>query len=141
MKSAIYLFFATILTLSVAQARGPAVEDFVGIDIEQQDITPTGTHALFNFEQELSKAGTTSETTTQALIIKTELKAAPPASETSPWGQWFGITVILLLPVVTWSLTMRHLNKKTSEALPDNVTVLPVRAKEKSEADNIKKAS
>lgn len=141
MKSVIYLFIAAILTLSGAHARGPAVEDFVGIDIEEQDLTPAGTHALFNFEQELNQAGT--QARTQALIVKTELRAAAPQTETSPWSQWFGILVILSLPVVTWSLTMKHLNKKVDVELPDNVTVLPIKAKNKSstDSDDIKKAS
>lgn len=142
MKSVIYVFVLSALTLSTASSRGPAVEDFVGVEIEQPDLTPAGTHALFNFEQELTEAKT-EPSTAQAMITKTPLRAAAPASETSPWAQWFGIIVILALPVVTWSLTMRHLNQRTEEVLPDNVAIFPVRSKDKmaSESDDIKKAS
>jgi len=144
MKSVIYAALLTIITCSGIHARGPAVEDFVGIDIEEQDLTPSGTHALFNFEAELSGAATTSAPT-QAVITKTQLKAASSSSETSPWSQWLGVLVILSLPVVTWSLTMRHLNKTkdTAEALPDNVTLFPTKVRETSEVkdDDIKKAS
>ncbi len=142
MKSVIYLCLAALLTYTGAHARGPAVEDFVGIDIEEQDSTPAGTHALFNFEQELTDVKP-NQAPTQAVISKTELKASTPVSETGPWAQWFGIIVILSLPVVTWSLTMKHLNKHTEEALPDNVTVLPIKSKDKvvGSDDKIKKAS
>lgn len=141
MKSAIYVLVLSTLTLTSALARGPAVEDFVGVEIEQPDLTPAGTHALFNFEEELSEAKA-NQPATQAVITKTELRAAS-TTETSPWSQWFGIIVILALPVVTWSLTMRHLNKRTEEVLPDNVAIFPVKAKEKAPAvnDDIKKAS
>lgn len=142
MKSVIYVLILSTLTLTSVFARGPAVEDFVGVDIEQPDLTPAGTHALFNFEQELTEVKA-DQAPTQAVITKTELKAASAASETSPWSQWLGIVVILALPVVTWSLTMRHLNKRTEEVLPDNVAIFPVKAKEKAPAanDDIKKAS
>ncbi len=142
MKSVIYVLLLITLSFSTAIARGPAVEDFVGIEIEQPDLTPTGTHALFNFEQELTEVKA-EQAPTQAVISKTDLKAASPTSESSPWAQWFGIVVILALPVVTWSLTMRHLNKRTEEVLPDNVAIFPVKPKEKVAAsnDDIKKAS
>lgn len=145
MKSLILLVLATTLTMSATLARGPAVEDFVGIENQEPDVTPEGTEALFNFEQEVAEYKNKPET--QAVINKKPVKTQTTSPSSSGWplSTWFGILVVLAMPVLTWILTMGHL-KRQSAAInggsdaTNNVTPLPVRAKSE-EKDDIKKAS
>jgi hypothetical protein len=148
MKSLIFLVIAAVLTISGSYARGPAVEDFVGIESEDMDLTPAGTHALFNFEKELREKDITP--TQQMAVIKSDIQVSTEqkmvsSKENSTASLVFGVVVILCLPVITWTLTMKHLNNKdthaSSEPLPDNVTPFPTRSeKALPKDDDIKKA-
>lgn len=148
MKSLTFLFFIAVLTISGGHARGPAVEDFVGIENQEPDVTPEGTQALFNFQEEVEtfKQEGPRPAAVEIRKVQTLPQAPAPVTTSTSWplSTWFGALVVLALPVVTWSLTMRHL--KTTQptaaetALPDNVTPLPTREAKKP-ADDIKKAS
>jgi hypothetical protein len=145
MKSLILLVLASTLTLSASLARGPAVEDFVGIENQEPDVTPDGTEALFNFEQEVKEYKDKPQT--QAVINRKPLKAQTTSTTASGWplSAWFGILVVLAMPVLTWILTMGHLKRQSAAtssapAETNNVTPLPTRAKSE-EKDDIKKAS
>jgi uncharacterized membrane protein YtjA (UPF0391 family) len=148
MKSLIFLVIAVVLTISGSYARGPAVEDFVGIESEEMDLTPAGTHALFNFEKELRQKDITP--TQQMAVIKSDIQTSTEqkivsSQESGVASLLFGVFVILCLPVITWSLTMRHLNNRetqaSAESLPDNVTPFPTRSeKSQPKDDDIKKA-
>ena len=145
MKSLIFLVLAVVLTYVEAHARGPAVEDFVGIESEQQDVTPEGTEALFNFEKDVKDYQNRPAETTQAVIVKKPVAGQNPAQNTSwPLSAWFGVAIVLALPLITWVLTMGHLKKRaaarTTQELPSNVTPLPTRTRTE-EKDDIKKAS
>jgi hypothetical protein len=134
MKSLILLVLITTLSISASLARGPAVEDFVGIENEQPDVTPEGTEALFNFDKDVQA---------QAVIVKKATAPAPDQQSPWPLSAWFGVLIILAMPVVTWMLTMGHLKKQAAEAkseVVNNVTPLPVRSRSE-EKDDIKKAS
>jgi hypothetical protein len=146
MKSLSFLILAIVLTITGSYARGPAVEDLVGIENQEPDVTPEGTHALFNFQEDVKSY----QERPAAQKSNVEIRKAPEAQSTTtatvpssawPLSAWFGALVILALPVVTWSLTMRHLKKEEAVAdLPDNVTPLPTRT-QKTDEDKIKKAS
>lgn len=147
MKSLIFLFFIVVLTVTGGHARGPAVEDFVGIENQEPDVTPEGTHALFNFQAEVENFKKEGPRPSAVEIRKVETLQQAPAPVTSstswPLSTWFGALVVLALPVVTWSLTMRHLKTQpvaTQTSLPDNVTPLPAREAKKP-VEDIKKAS
>jgi len=145
MKSLVLFAFTLSLTVSGSFARGPAVEDFVGIESETPDVTPEGTEALFNFEQDVAKFQNRPAKKSEAVIIHHPTSKMGAQTASWPLSAWMGVFVVLALPVVTWVLTMRHLKARkyttvsTSEALPDNVTVLPTRAKTSDE--KIRKAS
>jgi hypothetical protein len=145
MKLLVFALVVFTLTLPFAQARKPAVEDFVGIESETPDVTPQGTEALFNFEQEVTAH---SERPVQPVIRYAETSKTQSSSQW-PLSAWFGIATVLGLPFATWLLTMRHLKKAqttatttapAAETLPNNVTALPVRARTEEKSD-IKKAS
>lgn len=150
MKSLIFLFFVVVLTVAGVHARGPAVEDFVGIENQEPDVTPEGTHALFNFQAEVQSfnEGGAKPSSVEIRRVDRPQPAPAPVSSSSGWplSTWFGALVVLALPVVTWSLTMRHLKVPAAPAvtadttLPDNVTPLPTR-EAKKDSDDIKKAS
>ncbi|MFP5490773.1 MAG: hypothetical protein ACLGG0_04690 [Bacteriovoracia bacterium] len=146
MKSLSFLILAIVLTLTGTHARGPAVEDFVGIENQEPDVTPEGTHALFNFQEDVKSYQERPADQKSNVEIRKAPEAKPTTTATVPssaWplSAWFGALVILALPVVTWSLTMRHLKKDEAVAdLPDNVTPLPTRT-QKTDEDKIKKAS
>jgi hypothetical protein len=146
MKSLCFLIFAVVLTLSGSFARGPAVEDFVGIENQEPDVTPEGTHALFNFQEDVkSYQDRPADQKSNVELVKTPeaqiTTTATVPSSTWPLSAWFGALVILALPAVTWSLTMRHLKKAEAVTdLPNNVTPLPTRT-QKTDEDEIKKAS
>lgn len=142
MKSLIFLVLATLLTLTGAYARKPAVEDFVGVESEHPDVTPEGTEALFNFESDVKQYQGRPAQAPQAVV--NQRHSTTPTQQTSwPLSAWFGALVVLVLPFITWMLTMRHLKSRQTQAaseLPSNVTQLPSRARTE-EKDDIKKAS
>lgn len=151
MKSVIFLA-STLLILVSAHARGPgrapAVEDFVGIESATPDVTPAGTQALFNFDQDVKDYQGRPQASS-AVIIHSPT-AATPVTTGWPVTSWVGIAIVLALPLITWVLTMRHLKTvdvetkatTTAGSVPDNVTPLrPKTVGEKGEDDVFKKAS
>jgi uncharacterized protein HemX len=133
--------FLITTQLSFAQGRGPAVEDFVGIDIEQPEGTPQGTEGLFNFEKQMDK------------FEKTKDQPAPKAASAAtfeskgPNGLTTAVTIafILGLPGLIWFLMMNHLRQKAQVESASNIEVLEKYRREKQEAkkavEDIKKAS
>jgi hypothetical protein len=112
--------------VSYAQGRKPAVEDFVGIEIEEAQVTPQGTESLYNFEADLSKLE--------------EKKKNPPAqikaetiAPSKPWSKstMFGISLIVGLPLLMWLMVMSHLKKKASVESASNIEVLEKYRKER----------
>lgn len=125
-----------ISTASFAQGRKPAVEDFVGIDIEQTDVVPQGTEALYNLEQDLSK------------IEKKNSKNEKKISAYTPTKNWnitivFGVSTLLGLPLIVWFLVMAHLRKKASVESASNIELLEKyrKEREKLNSETKKKAS
>lgn len=145
MKSLVLFALTLTLTVATSFARGPAVEDFVGIESETPDVTPEGTEALFNFEQDVAEYQNRPQQK-EAVIVHHPSAKAHQGTSSWPISAWLGVFVVLGLPVVTWLLTMRHLKARKaavySETLPNNVTALPTRSKTVAETkDDIKKAS
>jgi hypothetical protein len=146
MKSLVFFALTLTLTATGSYARGPAVEDFVGIESETPDVTPEGTEALFNFEQDVAMYQNQPAKKSEAVIVHHPSSKMGQQTQSWPVSAWLGVFVILGLPVVTWLLTMRHLRVRKvandSETLPQNVTALPARPKAVAETkDDIKKAS
>lgn len=134
------LFVLSILlisTLTYAQGRKPAVEDFVGIEVSEEKVTPRGNETLFNLEQDISKI--------EAEKDKPLVKKAPVATSPSGLGALtiMAITLGLTLPALVWFMVMSHLRKKASVESASNIEVLEKyrRDREKKTEDSVKKAS
>ena len=130
-----------ISQVSFAQGRGPAVEDFVGIEIDHPEGTPQGTEGLFNFEQEMNKFGTTKKNNVSVV------KSVPAPKADAPKGITTAIAIafILGLPGVIWFFMMNNLRQKAHIESASNIEVLEKYRREKQEAkkrqEELKKVS
>ena len=118
-----------------AQARKPAVEDFVGVESEHYKKTPKGTEVLFNFGNQI-KAVSTQQT----------------PSTTSSWFSIFTLSAFIALPFLMW-FSISSMNNKTNTAYQaptykkQEDSVVPVthledyRKSSENEDDDIKKVS
>lgn len=124
--------------VSFAQGRKPAVEDFVGIEIEEAHVTPQGTESLYNLEADMNRLE--------------EKKKNPPAKITAeitapakPWSKstLFGISLVVGLPLLMWLMVMSHLKKKASVESASNIEVLEKYRKERERKveESIRKVS
>ena len=131
------LFLVVYSGISFAEGRKPAVEDFVGIEIEESKVAPQGTESLYNLEQDLDQIQSRINKPAQ---IKTKISEAD-----KDWSVTtiFGISLILGLPLITWYLVMSHFKKKASIDSASNIAVLEKyrKEREKKSEDSIKKAS
>ena len=137
------LFAITLIlfsTFAMANGRSPAVEDFVGIEMDHGEAAPQGHEALVNLEQEIGKIETVRKD--QPL---TSLPARTP--DAIPWGPtaWIGIFFVLGLPIVSWMMVMNHLREKATRESASNIEVLEKYRKErelaKKQDEKIRKAS
>lgn len=137
---------ALMLALSLtAVARRPAVEDFVGVESETPDVTPTGAETLYNFSQEVQDF----QTDGPRVVVRhpRAVSEMPLAAVSSATPLWFGAAFVLCLPMITWLVMARHLKQREARAAAataSNVTDLAARRAEKqaqdSSSDEIKKA-
>jgi len=131
------LFLVVYSGISFAEGRKPAVEDFVGIEIEESKVAPQGTESLYNLEQDLDQIQSRRNKPAQ---IRTKISEAD-----KDWSVTtiFGISLILGLPLITWYLVMSHFKKKASIDSASNIAVLEKyrKEREKKSEDSIKKAS
>jgi hypothetical protein len=114
-----------ISTFSFAQGRKPAVEDFVGIEVEEALVTPQGTESLYNLEQDLNRIEAKNKPKIQAPseVNPAETNYGPSAI--------FGFSMVLGLPLVIWFLMMGHLKRKASAESASNIEVLEKYRKER----------
>jgi len=136
-------FRTLILTLMLISSqfalanRGPAVEDFVGVDVEEPYFEPQGTEALFNFEKEIHKF---EENKSKPFADKKSEQTNPSNSFTV-----FAFGLILGLPGIIWLMMMNHLKSKAKIESANNIEVLENYRKRREEAnkakDTIKKVS
>ena len=121
----------TLLLLSsycLANGRSPAVEDFVGIEVEEPKADSQGSETLFNLEKDISRIETVRKDGTVEAMTPTV-----PATPARPWGAsaYFGLAFILGLPLLTWTLLMQHLRRKAREENAANIEVLEKFRREK----------
>jgi uncharacterized protein HemX len=112
--------------LSYAQGRKPAVEDFVGIEIETPESTPQGTEGLFNFEKDISEYEKVKDQPAQ-------FKAAPKneSGNSNTLTTTAAVLLILGLPALIWFMMMNHLRQKAQVQSASNIEVLDKYRKEK----------
>lgn len=140
-------FRALILTLVVfsqagfAQGRKPAVEDFVGIEVEEPAGAPQGTESLFNFEKDMDKFQETKGQPLKSTKTDTSIQSETPNTLTTV----FAVAFILGLPALIWFLMMNHLRAKAKVEGASNIEVLEKYRRQREEAkkaqDEFKKVS
>lgn len=106
--------------VSFARGRGPAVEDFVGIEVEHPEGTPQGTEGLFNFETEINKFEKTKSKFDQTVKPQVTSQAEGPSDSATT----VAIVFVLSLPGIIWFLMMHHLRQKAHIESASNIAVL-----------------
>lgn len=106
--------------VSFARGRGPAVEDFVGIEVEHPEGTPQGTEGLFNFETEINKFEKTKSKFDQTVKPQVTSQAEGPSDSATT----VAIIFVLSLPGIIWFLMMHHLRQKAHIESASNIAVL-----------------
>jgi hypothetical protein len=125
---------------SYAQGRKPAVEDFVGIEVEHPESAPQGTENLFNFEKDMDQYQNAVTSSDQ------KLTSAPMTSNNSnEVFRYFGVVLLLALPAVLSLLVMKRMKNKAREENLANIKVLEEFRRQKTESrkadEDIRKAS
>lgn len=130
-----------VTQVTFAQGRKPAVEDFVGIEVDHPEGTPQGTESLFNFEKQISKFDPEKVAADKPTISEATAQSAGPSALTA------GLTIafILGLPGIIWFMMMNHLRQKAHVESASNIEVLEKYRRERQEAkkaqDEVKKAA
>lgn len=129
-------FMLLIITqVAFAQGRKPAVEDFVGIEVDQPEGTPQGTEGLFNFEKDIDKFENTkgsSSGVAPAVNTKTQ--------DSSDLTTALVIAFMLGLPGMIWFFMMSNLRKKAKIESASNIEVLEKYRRERQEAKKAEEA-
>jgi hypothetical protein len=125
---------------SFAQGRKPAVEDFVGIEVEHPESAPQGTENLFNFEKDMDQY--------QNTVTSPEQKISSTPKSTNNTNEFFryiGVVLLLALPAVLSLLVMKRMKSKAREENEGNLKVLEEFRRQKTESkksdEDIRKAS
>jgi len=130
--------FLLISTLSYAQGRKPAVEDFVGIEVEEAHVTPRGSEVLFNLEHDIHKIESQN-----MKIVEVPKSSISTESTESPLSSVMAVSIVLGLPLMIWFLIMSHLKKKASVESASNLEVLAKyrKERERKSKESIRKVS
>jgi hypothetical protein len=122
---------------SQAQGRKPAVEDFVGVEVEEAEITPQGTESLYNLQQDISKIEAEQKTRKSKAT-----KVQSPDAPLSP-AVIAGIIFCLGLPLIILFFMMARMKKKASLESASNIEILEKyrKDKERKSEESAKKAS
>jgi hypothetical protein len=109
-------------TLAWGVDRKPAVEDFVGIEVDHPESTPQGTDSLVNLEKDIQTIHAEAYTSVKTSPKKTEFSS----SVELPWSVTNIVSVFMLmtLPLFVWFVVMNRLRKKASVESASNVEVL-----------------
>jgi hypothetical protein len=131
-----------ISQLGFAQGRGPAVEDFVGIEVDHPEDTPQGTEGLFNFEKDITKfEKNKSKPLNAGKTQQTSIENQGPGNITTT----IAIAFLVGLPLMIWFLIMNHLRSKAAVESASNIEVLEKYRRQREESkktkEEIRKAS
>lgn len=132
MPTRLFLLCFLVVNSQSLLARGPAVEDFVGVEVEETHRTPHGAELLYNLERDMS------------LIAKID---APPAQTTTAQNYqnkaWttsaiFTLVTLLGLPLLIWSGLMSYFRKKSAQEHASNIEILESYRKQKGSTEEAK---
>lgn len=112
--------------------RKPAVEDFVGIEVEHPEAAPQGPESLVNLEKDIQTIQAEAYTVKKVAKKPTFHEEATPA----PWTATNTVAVILIigLPLFSWLMVMNRLRKRASVESASNVEVLEKYRREREQA-------
>jgi hypothetical protein len=119
-----------ILTLSLdafAVGRKPAVEDFVGIEVDHPETAPQGTEGLFNFEKDMGHFEKNKQTNK---FVKKSVAVKKPGISWS-LSKVFAILLAVGFPAMVWFIALNNLRKKASLQNAGNIEVLEKYRKER----------
>ena len=129
-------FMLLIITqVAFAQGRKPAVEDFVGIEVDQPEGTPQGTEGLFNFEKDIDKFEHT-KGSSSGVVTAVNTKTQDSSDLTTA----LVIAFMLALPGMIWFLMMSNLRQKAKIESASNIEVLEKYRRERQEAKKAEEA-
>lgn len=121
-----------VSNMALAVDRKPAVEDFVGIEIEHPETTPQGTDSLVNLEKDIQTIHA------EAYTVKSAPKktASVTATEAPAWNLTNTMAAILIvgLPLFSWLMVMNRLRKRAGVESASNVEVLEKYRREREQA-------
>ncbi len=111
-----------VSSLAWAADRRPAVEDFVGIEVEHPESTPQGSEPLVNLEKDIQTIQ--AEAYTVKSVSKKPVFHQEPGP--SPWNSTNTVAVIFIigLPLMSWLFVMNRLRKRAGVECASNVEVL-----------------
>ncbi|MFL5784021.1 MAG: hypothetical protein ACJ76H_05370 [Bacteriovoracaceae bacterium] len=120
-------------TLAWGVDRKPAVEDFVGIEVDHPETTPQGTDSLVNLEKDIQTIHAEAYTSVKSSPKKTEFSSS---SVELPWSMTNIVSVfmIMALPLFIWFVVMNRLRKKASVESASNVEVLEKYRRDREQA-------
>ena len=134
------LFMILFSQFSYSQGRKPAVEDFVGIEVEHPEAAPQGTENLFNFEKDMDQYQNAINSPEQRIS-----SAPQSSSNTNEFFRYLGVFLLLSLPAVLSLLVMKRMKNKAREENLGNIKVLEEFRRQKTESkkpdEDIRKAS
>ena len=123
-------FMLLIITqVAFAQGRKPAVEDFVGIEVDQPEGTPQGTEGLFNFEKDIDKFEHT-KGSSSGVVTAVNTKTQDSSD----------LTTALVIAFMIWFLMMSNLRQKAKIESASNIEVLEKYRRERQEAKKAEEA-
>ena len=132
MPTRLFLFCFLIVNSQIVLARGPAVEDFVGIEVEEAQRTPHGAELLYNLERDVSLIAKIDAPETQTATTQSY---QPKAWTTSAV---FTLVTLLALPLLLWSGIMSYFRKKSAQEHASNIEVLENYRKQKGSSEETK---
>lgn len=103
-----------------AVGRRPAVEDFVGIEVDHPETTPQGTDSLVNLEKDIQTIHA------EAYTVKKAPKTFESTTDSTPWSvaNTMSVFMIIALPLFSWFFVMNRMRKRASLESASNVEVL-----------------
>ncbi len=123
-------------SLVFAQGRAPAVEDFVGIEMDQHEATPKSNESLFNLENDLTKVHAHKNQTAPKMY-------QGPAPTNWSWPAIVGVIFAIGLPLMSWMMVLNHLKRQALSESASNIEVLEKyrKKREAQKNEDIRKAS
>jgi hypothetical protein len=119
-----------------APGRSPAVEDFVGIEIDEPKTSPADQGSLVNLERDLQEL---EKIEAKAYVANAVTPKEHVMAQDNQFIQWnvtnlVAWTLLFGLPLLSWFMAVSHLRKKASIENASNIEVLEKYRRERERA-------